>query len=505
MAAARLKTCMIKKTARLSLRGLALEDVPAEFGWGVPPFEGMWHGLEQLDLSNNDLFKTDEVFAALATLGDHLKLLDLSGAVNEGEEHIRARHDSAQPHENARLWAELLPLEARACAQAVAGHAIAFGPSCQMSHAWVVANSAISISILHPPCNLSLGNSLVGEVPASGGDLIALEELVAFDNQFTGISADAAGNWTRLRRLDLNHNRIVALPLAASAWGELEALDLRANQLGALEDQSCGTWAKLEVAKLGSNKLAALPERALSAWTNLRALYATDNRIAELPLTLAACKRLEVLHLGVNQIKDLPSELFGEPPPPDPAVAAAAEEAAAAAAAADAEGPETDLSATAAVVPLELPFTGCFGALREVELYRNKVAQCPDDFGAGLPALEQLSLSGNALKALPMPGLGRCTRLVELHLANNAKLAKVPDDLTGLAKLKYLNLAGCAAVKALPPGLAAAWADLREIDIRSGAKKEKCKLSLDWTEASAERGFLIRGGIPPKKGKKGKK
>jgi hypothetical protein len=58
----------------------------------------------------------------------------------------------------------------------------------------------------------------------------------------------------------------------------------------------------------------------------------------------------------------------------------------------------------------------------------------------------------------------------------------------------------------LPQSLVAAWPGLKELDVRSGAKKEKCKLTVEWVEAAASRGFLLRGGIPPKKKKgKGKK
>ena len=47
VASARLKTCMLKQGDALSLRGLALESTPEEFGWGVPPFEKMvtFHGI----------------------------------------------------------------------------------------------------------------------------------------------------------------------------------------------------------------------------------------------------------------------------------------------------------------------------------------------------------------------------------------------------------------------------------------------------------------------------
>lgn len=152
---------------------------------------------------------------------------------------------------------------------------------------------------------------------------------------------------------------------------------MRCNQLTQLEE-SCGTWDKLITAQLGSNKLTHLPD-SIGQWTSLKGLYITDNKITELPLQLGNCKKLEILHAGVNLLKELPPELFGN---------------------------------------------GCFEVMRELELYRNKIAVCPDELGSDMPLLEQISLSGNALKAIPI-GLGQCTSLKELHFANAAKLGKV--------------------------------------------------------------------------------
>lgn len=212
------------------------------------------------------------------------------------------------------------------------------------------------------------------------------------------------------------------------------------------------------MAKLGMNQLASLPP-SVGAWTQLTGLYLTDNKLGDLPLELADCDGLHVLHCGVNLLKHLPPELFGADSP--------------------------------------------WVQLRDLELYRNKLEKLPDDFGSAFYSLATLSLAGNALTALPAGVSRGCFALKELHLANNAKLAKLPDELQACKKLEYVSLAGCAAVKALPQSLAAAWAGLRELDVRSGAKKEKCKLTAEWVEAAAARGFLLRGGIPPKK-KKGK-
>ena len=44
--------------------------------------------------------------------------------------------------------------------------------------------------------------------------------------------------------------------------------------------------------------------------------YITDNKIPELPVELARCQRLEVLHAGVNLIKEVDPQLFRGPAPP---------------------------------------------------------------------------------------------------------------------------------------------------------------------------------------------
>jgi Leucine-rich repeat (LRR) protein len=341
-------------------------------------------------------------------------------------------------------------------------------------------------------------NALAGEIPASAGALVALQNLKASQNQLTAIHPEAAAGWGKMTTLNINRNgnesrvvllskklepsifcsplmslhihpvvlflslsvvALLSIPVTAGAWTGLKSLDLRCNSLTALEDDACSTWTNVEVVRLGMNKLASLPAVGVGAWVSLRSLYVTDNKISELPLALANCVNLAILHSGVNVLKDLPPELFG---------------------------------------------SGVFKDMKDLELYRNKIASFPEDFGTDMPMLEQLSLSGNAIKAVPA-GLGKCTSLRELHCANNAKLSKLPEDLGQLKTLAYVNFAGCQAIKALPAAFAAAWPLLREIDIRSGAKKEKCKLSAEWVDAAATRGFLLRGGIPPKKGKGKKK
>lgn len=327
-----------------------MEEVPAEISLGISPFESMWTSLMEVDLSENSLFKTRELFETISCLGSHLKRLDISG------------------------------------------------------------------------------NSLAGTIPDCAEELRVLECLKASRNQLEGITEQAAAGWTKLSVLKLDRNAITTLPVSSGSWTSITLLDLRCNQLTQFEE-SCGSWDQLTTIHVGSNKLTHLPS-SIGKWKSLKGLYITDNKIGELPIELSNCSNLEILHAGVNLLKELSPDMFG---------------------------------------------TGCFQSMRELELYRNKILVCPDELGSDMPLLEQISLSGNAIKAIPI-GLGQCTALKELHFANISKLSKVPEDLAGCGKLVYLNVAGCPTVKSLPNTLAASWSELREIDVRSGGKKEKCKV-----------------------------
>ena len=223
---------MLKAVDTLSLRGLSLEAMPAEFGWNQPPHEAMWAGLTDLDLSNNRLFQTAEVFRALAAaLGPHLRRLDVSGNALAGE-----------VPESAGALTGLTKLQAADNQLTAVSEGAAEG--------WTKLKT------------LELGRNQVKALPA------------------------AARRWSELVTVDLRSNGLLALEDdSCSTWREVEVLKIGGNNLAALPAAALGSWPKLRALYATDNKLAELP-RELGACAHLEVLHAGVNTIKDLPSEL---------------------------------------------------------------------------------------------------------------------------------------------------------------------------------------------------------------------------
>ena len=126
-----------------------------------------------------------------------------------------------------------------------------------------------------------------------------------------------------------------------------------------------------------------------------------SNSIQTIPLSIVSCTNLERLHLGANNIEYLAPEIFN-----------------------------------------------ALSKLKELQLYKNKIASLPPEIG-NLINVERISLASNNLKGLP-DEIGACVALEELYLSNNAKFSYFPGSAGHLRRLKELSLAKCPALKQLP-------------------------------------------------------
>ncbi|KAA3673040.1 uncharacterized protein DEA37_0003694 [Paragonimus westermani] len=146
----------------------------------------------------------------------------------------------------------------------------------------------------------SLGNHLA--------DLTSLEKLDAFHNCLTSLPSLPP----RLRKLDLNHNRIERLPDGLlQHMPLLNMLDVSSNQLTSLvldtREPSARSGSDLTVLNAAYNRLTAVPDVAgLSA---LKELCLGDNRIAAISLSVFQGCPLTTLDLAHNGLCHLPEGL----------------------------------------------------------------------------------------------------------------------------------------------------------------------------------------------------
>jgi Leucine-rich repeat (LRR) protein len=154
--------------------------------------------------------------------------------------------------------------------------------------------------------HLNLWKQQLGHVPDTVWERTDLETLVLADNALCELSEHIA-RLTRLRMLDLGHNRLTRVP---DAIGDLESLTdflyLHDNRLVTLPD-SLGRLSRLRYLNIGQNAFTELPP-AVCNMGALVELRAEDNRLTSLP-DLAALSRLRELHLRNNRLTTLPESI----------------------------------------------------------------------------------------------------------------------------------------------------------------------------------------------------
>lgn len=130
------------------------------------------------------------------------------------------------------------------------------------------------------------------------------------------LPAVPAGLSRRVRALQLDHNRVRALPPGAFVGaGALQRLDLRENGLRWVHPRAFWGLGALQQLDLSANQLETLAPGTFASLRVLRALSLADNRLACLePATLGALPLLRALSLQDNELSALkPGLLAGLP------------------------------------------------------------------------------------------------------------------------------------------------------------------------------------------------
>ena len=106
--------------------------------------------------------------------------------------------------------------------------------------------------------HLTLGGKLRA-LPASLGDLTALESLqLDWCKQLKDLP-ESFGKWSRLRELEIPHAQLKVLPASFRGLVAIRRVNLRGNRLERI-DFDLSAWSTLEALDLGYNRLRTLPE-----------------------------------------------------------------------------------------------------------------------------------------------------------------------------------------------------------------------------------------------------
>ena len=252
---------------------------------------------------------------------------------------------------------------------------------------------------------------VTGDLPASIGDLTALEELWLESNSITSIP-ESIGNLTSLEELWLGWNSITSIP---ESMGNL--INLRQLHLGLMDTplgtlpESFGNLVNLEWLALGSSGLNELPE-SFGNLSSVESCFLWGNNLTELPSGFGGMESLNYLSLDNNQLTTLP-ESFG-----------------------NLDNLSRLFMENNQLVYLPESF-GDLQTLDSLWARGNQIAELPESFG-DLDDLSFLKLEGNMLTELPVSFTNLAT-IKQLFLYDN-QLDFLPEDFGNMNTIKILDL-----------------------------------------------------------------
>ncbi|MHB9147078.1 MAG: hypothetical protein ACYC2U_01280 [Candidatus Amoebophilus sp.] len=113
---------------------------------------------------------------------------------------------------------------------------------------------------------LDLSYTLINELPDSIGELIQLEELQLYANQFR-LFPPVIANLTNLQRLDLSYNKLNNIPTSIKKLINLKALFLQGNSIESIPN-SIGELTEIKELNLSNNCLKGIPDTLFNLYNN---------------------------------------------------------------------------------------------------------------------------------------------------------------------------------------------------------------------------------------------
>ena len=253
------------------------------------------------------------------------------------------------------------------------------------------------------------GNRLTGEIPAELGQLDKLQEFNLSENpMLTGGIPPELGELTNLRILNLRTNPLTgAIPPQLGQLANLTKLDLFRNQLTGAIPPELGQLHKLQDLNLSGNRLTGAIPPELGQLANLTKLDLFHNELAgAIPPELGELANLAELNLGSDQLTG--------------------------------------------AIPPEL---GQLRKLQNLNLSHNRLTGAiPPELGQ-LANLTKLDLFRNELTGAIPPELGQLVNLTELNLGSNQLTGTIPPELGQLANVTSIGLSHNELTGAIPPEL----------------------------------------------------
>ena len=264
-------------------------------------------------------------------------------------------------------------------------------------------------------------NGLSGPIPASLGQLTALEQLGLTSNELTGPIPTELGQLTALQFLFLANNELTGtIPPELRDLASLTGLNLSNNMLRGEIPPELENLANLKQLSLSRNMLSGEIPAELGQLTALVLLELWDNELTgTIPTELRDLTSLTELSLSRNMLSgEIPTEL----------------------------GQLTALqylflwdNKLTGTIPPEL---GDLTSLVELSLSRNMLSgSIPTELGdLSSLHLQYLYLWDNELTGTIPTELGDLTSLLELSLRDNQLTGQIPTQLGGLSSLQRLHL-----------------------------------------------------------------
>ena len=245
---------------------------------------------------------------------------------------------------------------------------------------------------------VNLKGNKIQKLPQGLFQLSELKKLNLYGNKMAELP-DSFSTLTELTHLNLSNIEFASIPKSIFSLGKLQVLDLSWNKNIVELSPSIAELKNLEELNLESNALTDIPDE-IGGLKKLKKVSLSYNKLTAFPAAILKLEELESLEIGNQQIAELPKNLKG------------------------------------------------LANLKYLELKSAGIKELSDSIG-DLKSLESLDLERNDIVSIS-ESIGNCKSLSTLILANNRLLKTLPDGISELKKLEFLQLYHCERLESLP-------------------------------------------------------